>query len=148
MPFSDSRGCKRIPGRWDAQGAGAPGGENREWGKPSQGTQASRVPARPASPRSPQHAPSRGCGTALRSAHLHRFPVPLASPPNPPEPAPRPPRSAPSRRQSRPNLPLHSSTPALHPRRLAPAATASPLPGAAPPAGSSLGDRRQTPVLR
>lgn len=136
MPFRDSRSCKRFPGRWDAQGAYAPGGENREWGKPSQGTQASRAPARPASPRSPQHAPSRGCGKASRSAHLHRFPVPPApgprlsaaqdslSAPNPPAPGPRPPRSAPPRRQSRPNRPLQSSTAALPPRSLARAATA------------------------
>lgn len=87
---------------------------------------------------------------------LHRFPVPLApaprllaaqdylSSPNPRAPGLRLLRSASSHRQSRSNRPLRSRTPVLPPRSLAPAAIAISLLGAAPAAGSSLGDRRQT----
>lgn len=162
MPSDDSRGCKRFPGRWKARRGGCPQPGKPRVGRAEPGDPGEPGAARTASPASPQHAPSRGCGKAARSAHLNRFPVPLApaprlsaaqdslSVPNPPAPGPRPRRSEPSRRRSWPNRPSQDRAPGwAAPRPYLPGGWRRPrqqslLLGAAPPARS---DRRQTLVL-
>lgn len=149
MPCRDSRGCKRFLGR--ALGrprGGCPWRGEPGVGQSEQGDAGKRAPAS-----TPQLADvAKPCARPT----LHRFPVPLApaprllaaqdylSSPNPRAPGLRLLRSASSHRQSQSNRPLRSRTPVLPPRSLAPAAIAISLLGAAPAAGSSLGDRRQT----